>query len=132
MLRSLARAHLPFALALAAAALWPAPAAALSRPVVRSAQWNGVREILGVLGSGAPGGAQVEILDATSGLALATAIADRMGRFQSWLRMDAPDAPCAVRVRVADRVSEPRRVDRGPARCTHRRERSRDRDRGRS
>ena len=123
MLRSLARAlasvALPAALA-AVAALAPTPASARTAPVVRSAQWNGVREILGVLGSGAPGGAEVEILDAASGQALATATADRMGRFQSWLRMETPDAPCAVRVRVADRVSAPRRVDRGPARCGRR------------
>src|SRR5262245_3940171 len=121
MPRSLARAR-PFAawsVALAAAAmLAPLPASALAAPpVVRSAQWNGLREILGVLGSGAPGGAEVEILDAGSGQPLATATADRDGRFQTFLRMEAPDAPCAVRVRVADRVSAPRRVDRGPARC---------------
>jgi hypothetical protein len=117
--RALAAAALPAALA-ATATLAPALASARPAPVVRSAQWNGVREILGVLGSGAPGGAEVEILDAASGTALATATADRMGRFHSFLRMDAPDAPCAVRVRIADRVSAPRRVDRGPAHCGRR------------
>ena len=121
------RAPAPLAIALLlAAALRPEASAAISTarplraeetPVVRIAQWNGRREILGILGSGAPRGASVEILDAESGLPLATATADRRGRFVSWLRMDAPDAPCAVRARVADLVSEPRQVDRGPARC---------------
>ena len=86
-------------------------------PIVHRAQWNGRREILGVLGGGAPRGASVEILDAASGLPLATATADQHGRFQSWLRMETPTAPCAVRVRVADLVSEARHVDRGPGRC---------------
>src|SRR5262245_57742993 len=123
MLRSRAPAPLAIAL-LVAAVLRPEAAPALSRrgaasaaidaavspradatPVVSIAQWNGRREILGILGSGAPGGASVEILDAESGLPLATATAGRRGRFVSWLRMDAPDAPCAVRARVADLVS---------------------------
>ena len=131
------RAPAPLAIALlVAATLRPEAAPALSRlgaasaaisaavspgadatPVVSIAQWNGRREILGVLGSGAPRGASVEILDAESGLPLATATADQRGRFVSWLRMEAPDAPCSVRARVADLVGAPRRVDRGPARC---------------
>ena len=134
MIRSSARAGL--ALALLGAALAPATARAIPSypgsvlaiaarsarqtaptPIVHRAQWNGRREILGVLGSGAPGGASVEILDAASGLRLATATADQRGRFQSWLRMEAPTAPCAVRARVADLVSEVRPVDRGPGRC---------------
>jgi hypothetical protein len=134
MIRSSARAGL--ALAVLGAALVPGGARAVPSypgavraiaarstprldptPVVHRAQWNGRREILGVLGSGAPRGASVEILDAASGLRLATATADQRGRFQTWLRMEAPTAPCAVRARVAELVSEARPVDRGPGRC---------------
>jgi hypothetical protein len=90
---------------------------ATAAPVLRRAAWNGKRGMLGVLGSGAPRGASVEILDAASGLPFATATADRRGRFQSWVHVDASTAPCAVQARVGELVSEARRVDGAPMRC---------------
>ena len=79
------------------------------------ARWDARSRNLHVRGGGAAAGAWVEIVDADSGMALRAKRAGEYGRFSAATKTFA--APCSVRARVGELVSEPLVVAGAPADC---------------
>jgi hypothetical protein len=82
---------------------------------LEKAGWDARSRALRVRGGGAPAGAWVEIVDADSGVALRARRAGDTGRFRASGKTFS--APCSVRARVGELVSEPVAVAGAPADC---------------
>jgi hypothetical protein len=86
--------------------------------VLERARWMGRSSHLRVRGVGAESGAAVSIVDADSGALLAVTVADDAGAFR--VNVAPFLAPCGVRARTLDAMTEPFAVDGAPADCGRR------------